>query len=441
MPVFTTVIFNVNFMNKSTKMIPKKAVFIFLFSFFHFFLIAQTPFVVTIDECQQWAAAQSSANVQKELNAQLLQVKLNDASSHYYPSLEINGWVSYQSQTPQLPTSIPGVETLSKDSYRIGLDFYQVIFDGGKIIYNRKHEHLDNKNEIHKLDISINKIKEQIITIYLSLLIIDKQSNVLSTVQQTLNEQMAQLQVLLKEGVIYGNAITQLEVEMLKVEQQQGELLANKESLKSSLAILTGKDLTYAEFVVPKIDMVTLSTQSSRLEFKIFENQISGLDYQRKLHYATTIPQIGLLATGGYGRPTFDFFSNSFDWYYFVGINLNIPVINWAKTTGVGRIINLQKSILEAKKSDFEKGNQIEIQEKINEIKRIENLLVLDKQIIDKYQELTATYRTQLLNGIVTVYDYLKQQNDETNSLINQEVHRIQLLKAKYELMALKGEL
>ncbi|MDR2979617.1 MAG: TolC family protein [Bacteroidales bacterium] len=429
------------FMNYLIKVMLKKTAFCSLLLIFSISLAAQIPFKVTIDECQQWAVAQSSANVQKELNEQLLQVKLNDASSHYYPSLEVNGWASLQSQMPQLPTSIPGVEILSKDNYRIGLDLNQVLFDGGKIIYNRKFERLDNENEIHKLDLSINKIKEQIIMIYLNLLIIDKQTNILKTVQQTLDEQMSQLQFLLKEGVIYGNAVTQLEVEMLKVEQQMGELLATKESMKSSLSILTGKDLTNAEFVTPEIDWVALNTESNRLEFKIFANQISGLDYQRKLHYATTVPQIKLMVTGGYGRSTFDFFDNDFNWYYFVGVNLNVPVINWAKTTGVGNIINLQKSIMESQKSDFEKGNQIEIQEKINEIKRIESLLVLDKQITEKYEELTSTYRIQLLNGIITVYDYLKQQNDETSSLINQEVHRIQLLKAKYELLALKGKL
>jgi outer membrane protein TolC len=428
-------------MNYLIKVMLKKTAFCSLLLIFSISLAAQIPFKVTIDECQQWAVAQSSANVQKELNEQLLQVKLNDASSHYYPSLEVNGWASLQSQMPQLPTSIPGVEILSKDNYRIGLDLNQVLFDGGKIIYNRKFERLDNENEIHKLDLSINKIKEQIIMIYLNLLIIDKQTNILKTVQQTLDEQMSQLQFLLKEGVIYGNAVTQLEVEMLKVEQQMGELLATKESMKSSLSILTGKDLTNAEFVTPEIDWVALNTESNRLEFKIFANQISGLDYQRKLHYATTVPQIKLMVTGGYGRSTFDFFDNDFNWYYFVGVNLNVPVINWAKTTGVGNIINLQKSIMESQKSDFEKGNQIEIQEKINEIKRIESLLVLDKQITEKYEELTSTYRIQLLNGIITVYDYLKQQNDETSSLINQEVHRIQLLKAKYELLALKGKL
>lgn len=396
---------------------------------------------VTIEECQEWAIAQSSANVQKELNEQLLKVKINDASSHFYPTLEINGLISYQSQVPQFPLSIPGIDAISRDQYRVGLDLYQVLFDGGKIFYNRRYEKLANETEIYKLNLSINQLKEQVIAIYLNLLIIEKQIIILSNVESTIAEQLAQLRVLLKEGVIYATAVDQMELEELKIEQQKGELEATKESLISSLSILTGKELSQAEFKTPEFIEIEFNTNSKRLEYAIFENEISGLDYQRKLHYANTIPHISLIGTAGYGRTTFDIFSNNFDWFYFVGINFRIPVINWAKTAGVGNIIKLQKSILMAQESDFEKSNKIAIQEKLNEIRRIENLLVLDNQITEKYKSLTATYRIQLMNGTITAYDFIKQQNDEIQSLISREVHAIQLLKAKYELLALKGNL
>ena len=74
-------------------------------------------------------------------------------------------------------------------------------------------------------------------------------------------------------------------------------------------------------------------------------------------------------------------------------------------------------------------------------MKRIERLLVLDEQIIQKYQEIKETANTQLLNGTITVIDFIKQQNDELQAIIGKEVHNIQLLKAKYELLALKGKL
>ena len=116
------------------------------------FIVAQE--VVTMLQCQEWAVAQSSANVQKELNAELLKVKLNDVSSHLYPKLEINGRISYQSDVPQLPDSFYedyNLDKLSRDYYGVTLDFEQVVFDGLKSVYARKYEKMMNMTEINKL--------------------------------------------------------------------------------------------------------------------------------------------------------------------------------------------------------------------------------------------------------------------------------------------------
>jgi hypothetical protein len=144
--------------------------------FIIFFILPCLSFsqtIVTLEECQKWAVCQSSANVQKELNAQLLKVKLDDAASHMFPSLEINGAVTYQSHVPQLPTSVE-MGNLPKDHYGVYLDFQQAIYAGSKFRYGRQYERMMNKSEIDKLDLSIHELKKQIIAIYLNLLILDK---------------------------------------------------------------------------------------------------------------------------------------------------------------------------------------------------------------------------------------------------------------------------
>lgn len=410
-----------------------------------FFLVgccfATTAQNVTIDSCQAWAVGQSSSNLQKELNEQLLQVKLNDVSSHYYPTLQIDGGIGYLSPVTQLPSETPGYEPMRKDMYNVCMNLHQVVFDGLQASYSRKRERLLNKNEISKLDLSINELKEQVIALYLNLLIIDKQIEILSNVERIFQEQSDQLKALLKAGVVYGNSIAQLDVEGLKIQQQKDEMQANRESLISSLSIITGRDLSKATFLQPELPEVGNDLTSFRPEFAIFENTKESLEYQRKMHLSKSLPKVTFLAVGGYGRPTFDILSNEFDWYYAVGLQFHVPLIDWAKFKGVSDIIVLQKSILESQQADFTKGNQIAIQEKINEIKRIEHLLILDEQITKKYQEIRETANTQLLNGTITTMDYIKLQNDETLSITAREVHAIQLLKAKYELMALKGQL
>jgi outer membrane protein TolC len=316
-----------------------------------------------------------------------------------------------------------------------------VLYAGNKLQHGRKYERMMNKSEIDKLDLSINELKEKIITIYLNLLILDKQISLLSSVENTINEQLEQLRKLLESGVVYGNTVAQLELEALKIEQQKGELTSIKESLIASLSIITDNDLHGATFVVPDAPEIHKNTSSARLEFSIFDYSKKGLDYQRKFQLSNSLPNFTFFASGGYGRPAFNFFLNKFEFSYIFGLKFNIPVIAWVKTVGIGNIINLQKKILESQERDFEKSNKIAIEDKWNEIQKIENLFVLDKKITEKYKTITETFKIQLLHGKITAYDFIKQQNDELQSLINQEVHLMQLLKAKFEFVALKGEL
>lgn len=422
----------------------QKVALVFFVILFSFVQTLSSQEIVTMKQCQEWAVSQSSANVQKELNAELLKVKLNDVSSHLYPKLEINGRISYQSDVPQLPDAFytdNDLDRLSRDHYGITMDFEQVAFDGLKSLYGKKYEKMMNMTEINKLDLKINDLKEQVLAIYMNLLILDKQLVLLQNVEKTIDEQLEQLRVLHKEGVVYGNAVSELELQALKIEQQRSELVSTKKTLVASLSIITGKDLSNVTFEVPEEPVVDHQGTSSRLELDIFETSMMGLDFQRKMFVFNSLPTISVYATGGYGRPAYNFFDNNFKWFYQVGVNFKVPLISWAKTVGVGDIVMLQRQILESQRTEFKVFNSMKIQEKSNEIIKLENLLLLDQKITQKYAEITAAYKIQLLNGTITAYDYIKQQNDELQSLINQEVHSMQLLKAKFEMLALQGKL
>ena len=417
-----------------------KKLYLFLFLILSTAILsAQT--IVTIEQCQQWAVSQTSANVQKDLNGQILKTNIQNAGAHLYPKLSVNGRFAYESADVPPVSPFDQNPEWARMQYHIGLDLEQVLFEGGKFFYGRQFATLQNDAEIYKIELSMNEIKAQVINLYLSLLIIDKQIDIIQNVQSTFDDQLKQLRVLYKEGVIPQNDVSQLELEDLKMEQNQDELQAKRESIISTLSILTGQDLSKATFVMPELSDFSTTAPSSRLEFSILENQLKQMEFQRKLHFSNSLPKISVFASGGYGRPDYQFYFSRPDWYYMAGVSIRIPVIDWAKSSGVAKVIGIQKQILESQEADFKKSNQIAIQEKLNEIKRLEHLIQLDKAINEKYAELTKTYSSQLANGTITVTDYIRQHNDELTSRMNQEIHNIQLLKTKYELMALRGEL
>ena len=184
---------------------------------FGFHLFAQEH--VTIDQCQNWAVAQTSANVQKDLNGQILKENLGNASAHLYPKLSLNGNFTYQSaRNPWENSDVDGISPFDnnlpyKMQYNIGLDFEQTVFEGGKIFFGRHYEYLKNEAEIYKIDLAMNEIKAQVINLYLSYLILDKQMGIIENVQSTFEDQIKQLKVLLQEGVISANTLSQLELE------------------------------------------------------------------------------------------------------------------------------------------------------------------------------------------------------------------------------------
>ncbi|MCR4965023.1 MAG: TolC family protein [Bacteroidales bacterium] len=417
----------------------KQSILFFLSFFLTITLTAQE--YVTLEQCQQWAVSQTSANVQKDLNEQILKTSLNNESSYLYPKLSINGRFSYGNVDVSYPHPWADDVNMARMQYHIGLDFEQVIFEGFRMISGRKFARLQNEAEITKIDLSLNEVKDKIVSIYLNLLIVDKQMGIIQSVQNTYAEQIKRLKVLLQEGVIPQNTLSQLEVEALKMQQNYDELQANRESLVSTLEIMTGKDFSNTEFLIPELPDVADIDTNARLEYKLFDNQMRQMDFQRKIYLSNSLPKIALFATGGYGRPDYQFYLSRPDWYYLAGVTLKVPLIDWARSSGVSKVIEIQKEILSSQEADFRKTNMISIREKQNEIERIEKLLQLDSTITAKYSELTETYSGQLANGTVTIFDYIKQHNDELQSRMNQEVHHIQLLKAKYELMALKGVL
>ena len=56
-----------------------------------------------------------------------------------------------------------------------------------------------NRNGLHKLDLSLNRIKDQVIDVYLNLLIINKKIELLAIADASINEQYENAKVLLKE--------------------------------------------------------------------------------------------------------------------------------------------------------------------------------------------------------------------------------------------------
>ncbi|MDL2254683.1 TolC family protein, partial [Bacteroidales bacterium OttesenSCG-928-J16] len=207
------------------------------------------------------------------------------------------------------------------------------------------------------------------------------------------------------------------------------------------LSELTGRDLTRAIFLLPEAELDNVELTTARPEMEAFSLQREGLDYQKKLLTAESQPKLNIFASGGYARSTYNFFDTDFGWQYMVGASFKIPLINWFKTKVGQDYLTIQQDIIDLQMSDYERNIRIQMMQKLSDIEKYSKMIAQDDAIVEKSKSVIAAAQTQLEEGVITANDYLKELNNQTESLLNQQLHKLQLLQAKIEFNALKGEM
>jgi len=73
-------------------------------------------------------------------------------------------------------------------------------------------------------------------------------------------------------------------------------------------------------------------------------------------------------------------------------------------------------------------------------MEQYESLIEKDKLIIDRHKQIVNTYSAQLDNGMLTVSDYVTAVNNLTQAEITTEIHKIKLIKSKYDYINVIGK-
>ena len=114
-------------------------------------------------------------------------------------------------------------------------------------------------------------------------------------------------------------------------------------------------------------------------------------------------------ATGGYGNPGLNMLDNSFQEFYMVGVKLNWNILDWKSTKKQQKSLGFSKQIIDNKKEVFEFNTNIERNNDLLNIKKLEQLLKTDTEIIPIREEILKTSASQLKNGVITSSAYITE--------------------------------
>ena len=418
---------------------------IFVIIIFPLSSAAQTGKVISLKICLT-KAEQNFPLLKKDLyNQKQLQLEKKIISSNYYPSININGRASYQSEVTQIPAlPLPGVNipVISNDFYNLNLNLEQLIWDGG-----RTKKLSDIKENEYKIDIQKNKIrlydlKKGISIMYFNILFLKENIKTLKLLVSDLKARIADGKAAVRNGVILASGLDKLKVGLMQTQQIIYSKNSDLKGLIESLNALTGMKLSVNDSMAsPDMNISVFPMNNNRPEYHLLTMQQQQIKSYNSLNRKKRMPVLKLFGQAGYGRPGYNMLNNNFSSYYMVGVQLNWKLWNKGNVKKQQHIFTLEQNKIQVEKENFNYNLNAVYRQQLESIKKFQSLLDADKKIIAIQNKITQTSQNQLKNGTITASEYLIQLNKKIKAVLTMKAHKLQLLFAKNQYITTMGKL
>jgi len=406
--------------------------------------------ILTLRECYEMSMAVNALASEKSAYAGISQLKDENLSKGWLPTLDANGSILYNSSVVDMSSAlsaipIPGIASAIKplphEQYKITVDINQIIYDGGTIKNAREVEKADLRVNEKQTEADLYKMRSQINSYYFSIMLLDRQKELLKNYLDLIKKRISSMQSALANGVIIKSDIDILTSEKIKLEQQQVENEIRKNSLLKILSGLTGADIDESVlFVIPALKDES-DRDLLRPELQIFDLRKDQLEAGMRVIESKRMPKAFGFATLGYGNPPgSNFFKDEFAPYYILGAGIKWNIFDWNKSKNEKQIISFQQGIIENRKKDLSDNLNRLLEAKKAEITSLEKMIESDKELITLRKRITASADSQYENGTITATEYLNELNSEKQALINYEIHTINLAIARVEYLNISGK-
>jgi outer membrane protein TolC len=408
-------------------------------------LVAWSQESVTLEMCHAKALENYPLTKQNELLPQSHDLRIKNLNKNYMPQMNVNGQAHYQSDVTKTPIqNIPGINipTVEKDWYKISLDVNQTIYDGSNTSRQKDVEDISLEIDKQGLDIELYKLKERINQVYFNVLLLKEKAKILELHRSNLTSKLKDVESGVRNGTLLSSNEDVLKAEIIKAEQSIAEVTI---SLKAGIGMLnefTGLTLNEETgFLLPEVSINLNTYTNNRPEYFLFSLQQDKLTASKKLTGTSLLPRFSAFGQAGYGRPGYDMLNVNFDDFYMIGARLSWKPWDWNLSRKQKEVLDIQNEIINSQKETFDRNVKIDLENKIAEIRKAEELISRDRELIELREKISKSVSSQLDNGVITSSQYLTEINAEASAKLDLESHKIQLVKAKLDYQAALGNL
>ena len=397
----------------------------------------------SLEECRQAAEHNYPIIRQYDLIARTTELTVRNIQKAWFPQISVTAQGSYQNKVTAWPENLQGLfaqmglqlQGLSRDQYKVGIDVRQTLFDGGTIGSQREIARGEGAVQAAQTEVDLYKIGQRVHEMYFGLLLLDEQLRLNADVNALLRSNEAQLAAMLKSGTASAGDFENVKAERLSAEQQQTELLSQRQTLQRLLSLFCGIPVdSIRRPAVPNLP----SGENKRPELRLFDCRLQLTDAQEKALDAQLLPQLGLFAQGYYGNPGLNLFEDMmkrrWSWNGIAGLKLTWNLSALYTHRNEKSKLRVQRELIENARQQFLFNNQLDETQQSENVRRFRAIAQRDGEIIALRTAVRKAAESKLAHGIIDVNGLLREINKENAAKTQQAIHEIDMLKAMYDL-------
>jgi outer membrane protein TolC len=399
----------------------------------------------TLAECHRLAIENAPRQGDLELIRQMGELKKDQAGTSWYPSLNLNGKMSYQSDVvtvaltdPTIPVDFPEVP---KDQYGLNLDLTQNLYDGGMASTRKSYEEALAAADLQQVEVDLYRLKGKVNNYFFVILQLQENYRNLEIHLENLLAREEAMQTALSNGTLLEADMKVIEVEKLKVRQSMIEVSSRKSSFQDALSVLCGEDLSDPVLLeMPRFEEYQAG-QVNRPEYKLFDLKHASMEVGKELVGKKRMPVLYAFGQTGYGKPGYNMLNPEWDFYYRVGAGLSWKLWDWSHTKNEKQVIGYQQQVLQNQRATFDKElTSLLVQEEAR-IEQYRLSMEMEEQVVKLQHEISEHAAVKLANGTMTATEYVTELNKESLARVRLASHQVQLMQAMANYLTIQGNL
>jgi len=396
-------------------------------------------------DCQRMARENAPRLGDLEVIQKMGEAKIDQAGSSWYPSLDLNGKLSYQSDVvevtltdPNIPVEFPQVP---HDQYGLNLDISQNIYDGGLSKGKKSYEEALMAADLQQVEVDLYSLKGKVNQYYFAVLALQENMRNLEIHLDNLNARKESVQTAVTQGTLLETELYIIDVERLKVMKSMLELESRKLGYMQALKIFCGEEFDdQAILETPRFEGLG-EGNLARPEYRLFDLKHASMEAGKELMSKKRMPVLYAFGQTGYGKPGYNVMSEDWDSYYMVGAGLRWKIWDWNSTSREKEILGYQQEMLQTQRASFDKELESLLVQEEAKIEQYQLTLEMDQQVLDLQKKISEQAAVQLDNGTMTATDYITELNKENLARITLATHQVMLMQSMASYLTIQGNL